>query len=415
MSKTTITARQISKEFRLDLGDKHDTLRDLLSEYPQKILGQKLHKREKPKFWALKDISFKVKEGEVLGIIGRNGSGKSTLLKILARITPPTKGSATIHGRTASILGVGTGFHVELTGRENIFLNGAILGMKKTEIRKKFNDIVDFSGVSKFLDMPVKRYSSGMQVRLAFAVAVHLDPKILLIDEVLAVGDLAFRRKSLAKMQSIAKDEGRTVVFVSHSMAAIDSLCSKALLLEEGRVAAYGKARKVISEYITDFVPTETRPLAEIKTRKGDGKIRIVDFWIEDDKGKKTSIVRTGDSCYFVFKYFSPDGLPKKNVDLGFSVKTIMEQPLFLHYMSFTNQALKKCPAQGKFIFKFPKIPLAEGKYNVGFRITVGGKEADYTSRAAEFRVEDGDFYKTGYPVGQKHSPIYVEGLWKTE
>ena len=206
-------------------------------------------------FWALKDVSFEVKRGEVLGIIGRNGAGKSTLLKILSRITEPTSGRVVLDGRVASLLEVGTGFHPELTGRENIFLNGAILGMSKAEIRRKFDEIVDFAGVEKFLDTPVKRYSSGMYVRLAFAVAAHLEPEILIVDEVLAVGDAEFQKKCLGKMQDVANG-GRTVLFVSHSMAAIQSLCSKAVLLGRGSVIEYGKCSDVVRRYSAPEAPS---------------------------------------------------------------------------------------------------------------------------------------------------------------
>src|SRR5204862_4320603 len=199
--------------------------------------------------WALKDVSFEVKRGEVLGIIGRNGAGKTTLLKILPRITEPSEGRVTIRGRVASLLEVGTGFHPELTGRENIYLNGAILGMTRAEIRRSFDEIVAFSEVEKFLDTPVKRYSSGMHVRLAFAVAAHLRPEILVVDEVLAVGDAAFQKKCLGKMQDVASG-GRTVLFVSHNMAAITRLCSRAILLREGRAVADGRVDTVVSEYI---------------------------------------------------------------------------------------------------------------------------------------------------------------------
>lgn len=201
-------------------------------------------------FWALKDVSFEVKQGDRIGIIGRNGAGKSTLLKILSRITEPTTGSVRIKGRVASLLEVGTGFHPELTGRENIFLNGAILGMSRAEIRKKFDEIVDFAEVEKFLDTPVKRYSSGMYVRLAFAVAAHLEPEILVVDEVLAVGDAQFQRKCLGKMEDVSAREGRTVLFVSHNMGVIRSLCSRAVLLELGGIAAKGPVSSVIENYL---------------------------------------------------------------------------------------------------------------------------------------------------------------------
>lgn len=413
MTKKTITVKNIGKKFKLGSTNHYQTLRDWIIETPEKLLRSR--KREnKQNFWALNDISFMVERGEVLGLIGKNGAGKSTLLKILARIIPPTRGTATIQGKTASILEVGTGFHPELTGRENVYLNGAILGMKRKEIDEKFDDIVNFSNIEKFLDMPVKRYSSGMKVRLAFSVAAHLDADVLLVDEVLAVGDLGFQRKSLKKMKEITKSEGRTVVFVSHNMPAISSLCSKVILLDEGKIAKSGEPDDVISEYIEGYVPVEeTVNLQDIKARTGNGKIRIVDFWMENKKGKKTAMIRTGDECHFVFKYLSPSGLFQKDVDLGFSVTTAMNQPLFLHYMSYTNQAIKKCPPSGKFVFKIPHLPLAVGSYNVGFRLLVNGQEADYMPSPIQIRVEEGDFYQTGMAVVQRHSPIYVDGGWK--
>src|SRR3989344_4896460 len=411
--KNLISVRSISKEFNLGTDNQYLTLRDFITEMPAKILFHKLHKKRSDLFWALKDVSFNVNKGEVLGLVGRNGAGKSTLMKIMARIVPPTEGMITIRGRVASMLEIGTGFNSELSGRENIFLNGAILGMKHSEIKRKFNDIVDFSGVEKFLEMPVKRYSSGMSVRLAFAVAAHLDPEILLIDEVLAVGDMAFQRKSLRKMQSIARDEGRTVVFVSHNMSAVDSLCNRVVLLEEGKVVAVGKPREIISEYITDFVPDDSPKMGDNKIRSGNRKVKIVDFWIENKRGKRILVARSGDQCSFVFKFVCPDGSGQKDVNMGFSVSTTMDQSLFLHYASFAKQEVDKCPARGLFVFKFTKMPLAKGKYNLNTRVIVGGAEADYVVGAASFVVGDGDFYETGAFVGQNHSPMYVDGRWE--
>src|SRR5262249_15519214 len=210
-------------------------------------------------FWALKDVSFEVKRGEVLGIVGRNGAGKSTLLKILSRITEPTEGRVTIHGRVASLLEVGTGFHPELTGRENIFLNGAILGMPRTEIRRKFDEIVAFAEVEKFLDTPVKHYSSGMYVRLAFAVAGHLEPEILIVDEGLSVGDAEFQKTCLSKMDHVSRGEGRTVLFVSHNMGAVSSLCRSAIWLDHGSVRVRGETRAITAEYLAAGTPTRDR------------------------------------------------------------------------------------------------------------------------------------------------------------
>ncbi|MBT4733057.1 ABC transporter ATP-binding protein [Candidatus Woesearchaeota archaeon] len=213
----------------------------------RKVIG----KDAKEEFWALKGVSLTVKKGEVIGIIGANGAGKSTLLKVLSQITPPTEGEIILNGRIASLLEIGTGFHQELTGRENVFLNGAILGMTKKEITERFDDIVEFSGVKKFIDTPVKRYSSGMYVKLAFAVAAHMEPDILIVDEVLAVGDAEFRKKSLGKLDEVSKTEGRTILFVSHNMAMVEDLCNRSILLEHGKVKLIGETKKVIGEYLS--------------------------------------------------------------------------------------------------------------------------------------------------------------------
>lgn len=249
--ETVIKVQNLGKKYQIGKKEEYLTLRDSLVKavrFPyQLVLGQVSFK--KPTFWALKDVSFEVKKGEVLGVIGRNGAGKTTLLKILSRITKPTTGKVTLKGKVASLLEVGTGFHPELTGRENIYLNGSILGMKKKEVEEKFKEIIEFSGIKKFLDTPVKRYSSGMYVRLAFAIAAHLEPEILLIDEVLAGGDAEFQKKCLGKMKEVATG-GRTVLFVSHNLAAIRNLSDRVIILEEGRIYGGGQTEKTIDQYL---------------------------------------------------------------------------------------------------------------------------------------------------------------------
>src|SRR3990170_4750889 len=252
MSNVAIQVQNLAKKYEITVGkQRHDTLRDQISDAVCSLFRSngRFH-AGKETFWALKDISFEIKKGELVGVIGRNGAGKSTLLKILSRITVPTAGKADIYGRVASLLEVGTGFHGELTGRENVYLNGAILGMKKAEIDRKFDEIVAFSGVEKFLDTPVKHYSTGMHVRLAFAVAAHLEPDILIVDEVLSVGDARFQKKCLDKMEDVGR-QGRTVLFVSHNMSAVTRLCERAMLLEEGRIVADGPAGRVVTGYLT--------------------------------------------------------------------------------------------------------------------------------------------------------------------
>jgi len=256
MSDAIITVENLSKCYRLQhqQRERYTALRDVITNKVKGLFGTQESElrtqNSEEDFWALKDVSFEIKQGEVVGIIGRNGAGKSTLLKILSRITEPTKGRVTLRGRVASLLEVGTGFHPELTGRENIFLNGAILGMNQQEIRLKFDEIVDFAEVEKFLDTPVKRYSSGMYVRLAFAVAAHLEPEILVVDEVLAVGDAQFQKKCLGKMHSISASDGRTVLFVTHNVALVTQLCSSAMLLKGGGVAFRGETTGTVSRYL---------------------------------------------------------------------------------------------------------------------------------------------------------------------
>lgn len=258
MAETVIQVENLSKKYVIDhqAGGSDSTLKDSIAE-AAKSLGRLLapgQKRDRPRreeFWALKDVSFEVKRGDRLGIIGRNGAGKSTLLKILSRITEPTTGQVTLHGRVASLLEVGTGFHPDLTGRENIFLNGSILGMSRIEISRKFDEIVAFAEIEQFLDTPVKRYSSGMYVRLAFAVAAHLEPEILIVDEVLAVGDVQFQKKCLGKMQEVSENEGRTVLFVSHNIETIQRLCSCGIMLEKGQISFRGSVADVLPKYLS--------------------------------------------------------------------------------------------------------------------------------------------------------------------
>jgi homopolymeric O-antigen transport system ATP-binding protein len=291
MSTIAIQAANLSKKYEIAVGKhRHDTLRDQISDSVRSLFLRNGGRGQREIFWALKNVSFEVKTGEVLGIIGRNGAGKSTLLKILSRITKPTEGSAEIRGRVGSLLEVGTGFHGELTGRENIYLNGAILGMKKAEIDRKFDQIVDFSGVEKFIDTPVKRYSSGMYVRLAFAVAAHLEPDILIVDEVLAVGDASFQKKCLGKMQDVGK-EGRTVIFVSHNMPAISRLCKRVILLNDGKILHDGPAHRVVSAYLQSGLGmTSAREYSDPKTAPGNDIVRVRAVRVRREDGQISDI-----------------------------------------------------------------------------------------------------------------------------
>lgn len=273
---SVIEVKNLTKKYKIGERQQYVAFRDVLSRALSPASWfSKQKKSDTRDFYALKDVSFSLEQGDVLGIVGKNGAGKSTLLKILSQITPPTEGEVRLRGKVGSLLEVGTGFHPELTGRENIFLNGAILGMRKREIEKKFDDIVEFSGVSAFLDTPVKRYSSGMYVRLAFSVAAHLDPDILIVDEVLAVGDSEFQKKCLGKMQDVTQKEGRTVIFVSHNMSAVKSLCNRCVLLSGGEVQMIDTPDKVINTYLSsDYNPTAT--ITERQHIRGD-KSAVID------------------------------------------------------------------------------------------------------------------------------------------
>jgi lipopolysaccharide transport system ATP-binding protein len=295
MSTLAVRVENISKQYRIGALDKHATFREILVDAftapfrrgRLNLQGCNGHGPEaEDTIWALRDVSFEIKKGEIVGIIGRNGAGKSTLLKILSRITEPTLGFAEIHGRVGSLLEVGTGFHGELSGRENIYLNGAILGMRKAEIERKFDEIVAFAEVEKFIDTPVKRYSSGMYLRLAFAVAAHLEPEILIVDEVLAVGDASFQSKCIGKMGAVAK-EGRTILFVSHNVAAVKSLCSRAILLDRGQVDSDGRVDEVVDRYVaanSDVLKSGAIPDDIERIGTGEAKLRSVQLANSSDK-----------------------------------------------------------------------------------------------------------------------------------
>lgn len=307
MSDLAIAVEALSKQYRLGVKHRHDTLRDQITFSFKSLFGCNdpgaslcdQRSEQGDRFWALRAVSFKVKRGEVLGVIGRNGAGKSTLLKVLSRITRPTSGWARVNGRVGSLLEVGTGFHPELTGRENVFLNAAVLGMNKTEIRRKFDEIVQFAEVEQFLDMPVKRYSSGMYMRLAFAIAAHLEPEILLVDEVLAVGDHAFQQRCVGKMGHVAK-EGRTVLFVSHNMASIQRLCHSAVLLDGGRVKAMGKSSDVIQIYLGEAVAPVTSWRALSPPSKG---AYFQEVYLTNHKEQQLAHVTTATSLSIVMEY----------------------------------------------------------------------------------------------------------------
>lgn len=412
MSDLAIIAEGLSKRYKLGTIDSYRALRDVITDgiYAPFRLGTRLARgqglrhaasTEDKQLWALKDVSFEVKRGEVIGVVGRNGAGKSTLLKVLSQITEPTEGFAAIHGRVGSLLEVGTGFHTELTGRENVFLNGAILGMRRAEIKAKFDDIAAFSGVEKFLDTPVKRYSSGMQVRLAFAVAAHLEPEILLVDEVLAVGDAAFQRKCLGKMEAVAT-EGRTVFLVSHNMEAITSLSTRALWIDNGRLRADGDPREIVGSYLATTRELAAIPLGDRNDRWGPGPIRFTSLEIRNGLGEPIDVVHAGETVEFVLSYVTT-GDSLRYVSPFIQISDQYDTPLLVLASRLTAEDFETLPNEGTLVCQVPRFPLTPGSYNIDVAATVNSPtvrdSGDEVRNAAMLEVATGDFFGTGRPA----------------
>jgi lipopolysaccharide transport system ATP-binding protein len=371
MTDVAICVDNLSKLYRIGPPERYKTLRDTLTDTvcaPFRRLRSTLQRSNPERanddntIWALKDVSFEVTQGEVLGIIGRNGAGKTTLLKILSRITEPTEGRAEIYGRVGSLLEVGTGFHPELTGRENIYLNGAILGMKRAEIERKFDEIVAFAGIEKFLDTPVKHYSSGMYVRLAFAVAAHLDPEILLVDEVLAVGDAEFQKKCLGKMGDVARG-GRTVLLVSHNMGAVSRLCERALWLDSGRIVEMGPTYEVIQDYL-DISASATGTWVNPSTYETEPEIKLLSASITNGEGVQAGSVRFDES--FGLEIYYEVVIPGRSWSLVFRVSDSSGTPVFTSWDTDSGSSGKPAEA-GRFraICHVPAKLLRPGTYSV--------------------------------------------------
>lgn len=404
IDKPIIEVRNIGKKYSINHErGRYVALRDVLAgiaKKPFSFLKKKarsaigLEKREE--FWALKGVNFNIKKGEVVGVIGNNGAGKSTLLKILSQITPPTEGEIILRGKVGSLLEVGTGFHPELTGRENIFLNGAILGMERKEISEKFDKIVEFSGVEKFLDTPVKYYSSGMYVRLAFSVAAHMEPDILLVDEVLAVGDAEFQKKCLGKMNEITQQDGRTILFVSHNMVAIQNLCQKTVLMEGGRVKMYDYTDKVIEYYLNKSYSEDSAPISSRKDRTGDNRLKIKDYKLLNKSGEKTSSFISGEDCELWIEYEIKDpGL--KEVDVSIGIDSLPSSHRVALISSQVTKKKIKIDPKNKFIkISLKKLPLNAGNYQFTIFIDENGKIIDWVKAAGNFMVNPGFFYASG-------------------
>lgn len=366
------------------------------------------------KFWAIEDVSFDVKPGEVVGVIGHNGAGKSTLLKILSRITTPTKGYAEIYGRVGALLEVGTGFHPELTGRENIYLNGAILGMTRDEITAKLDEIIAFAELEKFINTPVKFYSSGMGLRLGFAVAAHLEPEILVVDEVLAVGDAAFQKKCLGKMGEVSK-EGRTILFVSHNMAAVAALCTRGILLSRGHVMTDAPVNDVINKYMEMGAVNANTPLSERTDRRGSGRFRFTNVTFLNENGEVAGGGISGKPLTILLDYESKDGAGARDVDAFIAFYGSFGELLFAPHVRMTNGAFEEIPAKGQMVCRIPKLPLTPGSYRFSVEMGISPDALiDSIEDAGNLFVEPGDFYGTGnLPLRQHTKAVMVDHEWE--
>jgi lipopolysaccharide transport system ATP-binding protein len=405
---TILKVENISKQYRLGLVGTGTLSHDLNrwwhlvrgKEDPYLKIGESSDRTKKGNsdyVWAIKSVGFELKKGDVLGIIGRNGAGKSTLLKILSRVTSPTTGSIKARGRIASLLEVGTGFHPELTGKENIYLNGAILGMTKKEIDSKYDEIVEFSGCEKYVETPVKRYSSGMKVRLAFAVAAHLEPEILVVDEVLAVGDAEFQKKAIGKMKDISRGGGRTVLFVSHNMASIQNLCNKCVVMENGQVIYTGLVEDSINFYLKKSSEiSKSFSLKQRIDRDGGENFRFIDLFFTDKNNDRLNTLISGISCNIIINYSLKKDLRVKSfrmllIDNKGVIRVLCNSSL----VEKTPKLLYKTE-KGRIVFKFDKFPLPKGSFNIQLSCFSDNGIEDDIENVIDFDVESGDFYGYG-------------------
>lgn len=425
MSDIAIKFENVSKQYRLgtvgtgtlshDLNRWWHTVRG--KEDPYLKIGEvndRASKASSDYVWALRDITFDVKQGEVLGIIGKNGAGKSTLLKILSRVTSPTTGSIKAKGRIASLLEVGTGFHPELTGRENIYMNGAIMGMTKAEISHKLDEIIAFAGIEKYVDTPVKRYSSGMTVRLGFAIAAHLEPEILVVDEVLAVGDAEFQKKAIGKMQDVSRGEGRTVLFVSHNMGAVKSLCNRGIILNNGQIEYISSN---IDDALDKYLAIETTSVSDIESstnRSGTQDVIFADFYIENESGNRLSTIITGEDAYLVFVLKVNNSTD--NVDLGFSFHDQYGDSITNLYSSYQNQTFDLKVEDKYFTVKckLEDFPFANNNISIRGLIRANNEILDWPEDIlGNIGVEHGDFYRTGRTRTDNFgAKLLIKGKW---
>lgn len=412
MSHPVLQVSRLSKRYRLGEYSADTMLREAIMGALAKLARRQ--REQEQVVWALRDVSFEVQQGEVLGIIGRNGAGKSTLLKLLSRITYPTTGTLKVCGRVASLLEVGTGFHEELTGRENIYLNGSILGMKKKEIEQRLDEIVEFSGIEQFIDTPIKRYSSGMRLRLGFAVAAHLSPDILLVDEVLAVGDADFQKKCLDAMDGL-RTSGRTVLFVSHNMAAVESLCSRCLWIEAGRLRADGDARSIVGDYMRTFARASVGMvnLENIESRTGNGDGRFTRFEFLNAARETTNLIRSGDRLTLRLHYRAYK--PLRDLVVGINILTEYGTLLAANNNWATGDDIPFVePGEGFADLEIDCLYLLPGRYYLSLWLGKWNNLHDVLKNCIAFDVEPADYYGSGRGIESGFGLMFFPSRWKS-
>ncbi len=425
MSNVAVRAEGLGKRYRIEAAkEQHETFGAAVSSWATTPLKNFRRLRrlsafhadeEKDVIWALRDVDFEVRHGEVVGFIGRNGAGKSTLFKILSRITEPSAGYVDVAGRVSSLLEVGTGFNPELTGRENVYLNGTILGMTKAEVAQKFDEIVAFSGVDKFIDTPVKRYSSGMKVRLGFAVAAHLEPDILIVDEVLAVGDVSFKRKCLGKMDEVSRS-GRTVLYVSHELSTVTDLCKRVYVLKDGQLVHEAPAQEAVEWYLKDMTaPTDNLRLEDFDDpyqRRGDGRLRFTAAYLEDRHGQRTVTPVAGEPVDIVLEYEAKVALAE--VMFWVVIRNHLGAPLTMLHMHAHDKVYPAPAGPGRVRCHIPKLPLPYGSYHVAIlaQDAVGKTRLDQLRTGFEFDVSVSRFFSSSFIPDARHGAVFVEHDW---
>jgi lipopolysaccharide transport system ATP-binding protein len=415
---SAIEFENISKQYRLGVVSTGTLSHDLNRFWHTKVLrredpylkigetNDRSHQGKSEYVWALKNIDFKVEQGDVVGIIGKNGAGKSTLLKLLSRVTAPTTGIIRARGRIASLLEVGTGFHPEMTGRENIYMNGAIMGMTRSEITRKLDEIVDFSGCERYLDTPVKRYSSGMIVRLGFAIAAHLEPEILVVDEVLAVGDAEFQKKAIGKMQDVSQGEGRTVLFVSHNMGAVKNLCKRGVLLEQGKVKRIGPVNDVVDEYINQN--QGIFEFTKYKDRSGNGTIIINSVEYFNSNNEKINTLKTGEEVIICVNYEiiqNMDHVMESYIDIGFNNLNGSR----VAWISSRIFQKKLDPNLKSIKFKIPHLMLDQGSYTINIHCETNIARADWLKNVGNFDVVFDNYFGTNKTIPNNQGSVVLD------